>query len=165
MPVRRLKGGPMLAMLVARVVLGVVWIVAGVIKLPDPAGSVRAVRAYQLLPEAVVPAVGYGLPLLEIVLGALLVLGVAVRIGAIVSAVLLGAFLIGVTSAWARGLSIDCGCFGGGGAVASDQTRYGTEVLRDGALIVVAGVLIRWPASRLALVPHTSTPEPVPNEG
>ncbi len=154
----------MLAML-ARVVLGAVWIVAGLIKLPDPAGSVRAVRAYQLLPEAVVPAVGYGLPLLEVVLGVFLVLGVAVRFGAIVSAVLLGAFLVGVSSAWARGLAIDCGCFGGGGAVASDQTRYGTEVLRDGALLVVAAALIRWPASRFALVPHTSAPEPVPTEG
>jgi hypothetical protein len=82
-----------------------------------------------------------------------------------VSAVLLGAFLIGVTSAWARGLSIDCGCFGGGGAVAANQTRYGTEVLRDGALLVISGVLIRWPASRFALVPPKAAPELVPNEG
>jgi uncharacterized membrane protein YphA (DoxX/SURF4 family) len=155
----------MLAMLVARVVLGGVWIVAGLTKLPDPAGSVRAVRAFQLLPEAVVPAVGYGLPLLEVALGVCLVLGIAVRVGAIVSAVLLGAFIIGVTSAWARGFSIDCGCFGGGGAVASDQTRYGTEVLRDGALLVVTAVLIRWPASRYALVPPKAAPELVPNEG
>jgi uncharacterized membrane protein YphA (DoxX/SURF4 family) len=155
----------MLAMLLARIVLGAVWIVAGLIKLPDPAASVRAVRAFQLLPEAVVPAVGYGLPLLEVALGLFLVLGVAVRIGAILSGVLLGAFLVGVSSAWARGLSIDCGCFGGGGAVASDQTRYGTEVLRDGALLVVAGVLARWPASRFALVQHSSAPEPAPIEG
>ena len=155
----------MLAMLVARIVLGVVWIVAGLIKLPDPAGSVRAVRAFQLLPEAVVPAVGYGLPLLEVALGLLLVLGVSVRIAAIVSAALLGAFLIGVGSAWARGLSIDCGCFGGGGAVASDQTRYGTEILRDAVLLLVAAVLIRWPASRFALVPHTRALEPTPTQG
>lgn len=139
----------MLAMLVARVVLGAVWIVAGLTKLPDPAGSVRAVRAFQLLPEAVVPAVGYGLPLLEVALGACLVLGVGVRIGAIVSAALLGAFIIGVTSAWARGL----------------QTRYGTEVLRDSALLVVAAVLIRWPASRFALVSPKAAPELVPTEG
>ena len=41
---------------------GGVWIVAGALKLPDPAESVRAVRAYDLLPEAIVPAVGYLLP-------------------------------------------------------------------------------------------------------
>jgi uncharacterized membrane protein YphA (DoxX/SURF4 family) len=141
-------------MLGARILLGVVWIVAGALKLPDPAGSVRAVRAYQLLPESLVPAVGYGLPVLEVALGVLLVLGIAVRFGAIVSAVLLVAFLVGVSSAWARGLAIDCGCFGGGGTVAADQTRYGGEILRDTALLLVAAALARWPASRLAMVPH-----------
>ena len=39
----------------ARLVVGGVWVVAGLLKLPDPAQNVRAVRAYQLLPEAVVP--------------------------------------------------------------------------------------------------------------
>ena len=57
--------------LVARVVTGGVWIVAGTLKLPDPAGSVRAVRAYELLPEAVVPTVGYLLPALEVAVGVL----------------------------------------------------------------------------------------------
>ena len=53
----------------ARLVTGVVWIVAGALKLPDPAASVRAVRAYDLLPEAVVPTIGYLLPVVEVVVG------------------------------------------------------------------------------------------------
>ena len=32
-------------------------------------------------------------------------------------------FLVGIISAWARGLTIDCGCFGGGGAIAAAQTH------------------------------------------
>jgi len=146
-------------MLAGRLLLGGVWIAAGAAKLPDPAGSVRAVRAYQVLPEAIVPVVGFGLPVLEVALGLLLVLGVAVRFGAILSAFLLVAFIAGVSSAWARGLAIDCGCFGGGGAVAADRTRYGIEILRDSALLLVAVALARWPASRLALVPHTAALE------
>ena len=59
--------------LVARLVTGGVWIVAGALKLPDPADSVRAVRAYDLLPEAVVPAVGHLLPVVEVVIGLCLV--------------------------------------------------------------------------------------------
>ena len=141
----------MLAMLVARIVLGAVWIVAGLIKLPDPAGSVRAVRAFQLLPESVVPAVGYGLPLLEVALGVCLVLGIGVRIGAMVSAVLLGAFLIGVTSAWARGLSIDCGCFGGGGAVAPGATAYVQEIVRDVGFLALAAWLVVRPHTLLSM--------------
>ena len=60
--------------LVARLVTGGVWIVAGALKLPDPYESVRAVRAYALLPEAVVPTVGMLLPIVEIVLGVVMVL-------------------------------------------------------------------------------------------
>lgn len=147
------------AALAARLVLGSVFVVAGALKLPDPAGSVRAVRAYQLLPEAVVPAVGYGLPVLEVAVGLMLVLGVAVRLSAVVSAVLLAIFLAGVVSAWARGLTIDCGCFGGGGTVAAGQTRYGSEVARDVGLLVLALGLARWPDSALALSPHTRPTE------
>lgn len=138
------------AALVARLVLGSVFVVAGALKLPDPAGSVRAVRAYEL-PEALVPALGYGLPVLEVALGLLLILGVAVRLGAALAAVLLATFIVGIASAWARGLTIDCGCFGGGGSVAADQTRYGSEVVRDASLLLVAAALTRWPASRLTL--------------
>ena len=53
------------------------------------------------------PAVGYGLPVFDVALGTLLVLGVAERLGAILSGALLAAFIIGVASAWARGLTID----------------------------------------------------------
>ena len=59
-------GGPGRAL-----VVGAVWIVAGLLKLPDPAASVRAVRAYDLLPEAIVPTVGHLLPVLEVVVGRL----------------------------------------------------------------------------------------------
>ena len=63
----------------ARLVVCGVWVVAGVLKLPDPAAGVRSVRAYQLLPEGVVPLVGYALPVLEVLVGACLVLGLLTR--------------------------------------------------------------------------------------
>ena len=135
----------------ARLLLGGVFLVAGAVKLPDPAAAVRAVRAYRLLPEALVGPVAFGLPVLEIAVGLALLAGVLVRTAALASAVLLVVYLVGVGSAWARGLQIDCGCFGGGGEVAAGQTAYPAELLRDGALLVVALALARWPRSRLAL--------------
>ena len=36
--------------LLARMLVGGVWVVAGALKLPDPNENVRAVRAYDLLP-------------------------------------------------------------------------------------------------------------------
>lgn len=136
----------------ARLVLGAVWIAAGATKVSDLAESVRAVRAYQVLPEWAVPAVGAGLPFLEVALGLLLVVGFSVRFGALVSAALLAVFVAGIVAASVRGLQIDCGCFGGGGELgASEQTRYGTEIARDVALLVLAGPLAWWPASRFSV--------------
>jgi uncharacterized membrane protein YphA (DoxX/SURF4 family) len=143
-----------------RVVLGAVFLVAGALKVPDPAAAVRAVRAYQLLPEPVVAPVAFGLPVLEIAVGLALVLGVFVRTAAIASAVLLFVFLVGVGSAWARGLQIDCGCFGNGGEVAAGDTAYPTEVLRDLALLLLALALALRPSSRLALGSRLLGPEP-----
>ena len=68
-------------------------------------------------------------------------------------------FLVGVGSAWARGLQIDCGCFGRGGQVAVGETAYPSEVLRDLALLVVALTLAWRPASRLALGRRLSEPD------
>jgi len=144
----------------ARLLLGGVFLVAGLLKMPDPAAAVRAVRAYRLLPEPVVAPVAFGLPVLEIAVGVALLVGVFVRTAAIASAVLLVVFLVGVGSAWARGLQIDCGCFGNGGQVAAADTAYPAEVLRDSALLLVALALAWRPASRLAL----GRPLPDPKE-
>lgn len=137
--------------LAARLVVGGVWLVAGALKLPDLAASVRAVRAYELLPEAIVPAVGHALPVLEVVIGLLLVVGLLVRYCAAVSAVLFAAFVIGISAAWARGLQIDCGCFGGGGYDADAFAKYPWEIARDLGLFFVSLWLVWRPRSLWAL--------------
>jgi uncharacterized membrane protein YphA (DoxX/SURF4 family) len=135
----------------ARLLLGVVFVVAGLVKLPDPAAAERAVRAYRLLPESLVAVVAFGLPVLEIAVGLALLAGVFVRTAAVATAVMLAVYIAAIASVWARGLSIDCGCFGNGGQVAAGRTQYPAEIARDVALLVVALALARWPRSRLAL--------------
>jgi len=144
--------------LAARLLLGGVFVVAGLLKLPDPAAAVRAVRAYRLLPEVLVGPVAFGLPVVEVAVGLALLAGVFVRTAAVASALLLAVFLVGVGSAWARGLQIDCGCFGGGGQVQTGQTAYPAEVARDTALLLVAFALARWPHSRFSLAPSRQEP-------
>ncbi len=138
---------------VARVALGLVMVYAGVSKISDPDQAVRAVQAYELLPRGLDQFVGYGLPLLEVALGVLLILGLGTRIVAILAGLFMLVFIAGVGSAWARGLSIDCGCFGGGGAVGSagKTWRYLSEILRDLLFLGLASWTAVWPASRLAL--------------
>lgn len=130
----------------SRLLVGSVWVVAAVLKLPDPSENVRAVRAYQLLPESVVPAVGHGLPVLELLVGACLLLGLFSRGNAVLSSLLLVAFVIGIASAWARGLSIECGCFGGGAGPAQNAAaKYPFELARDVVLLALSIYLVRRP--------------------
>jgi uncharacterized membrane protein YphA (DoxX/SURF4 family) len=135
----------------ARAVLGGVFLVAGALKVADPQASVAAVRAYQLVPTGLVTAVGWGLPFAEIVLGILLLAGLATRPVAAAAAVLLLVLMAAVASAAVRGLSIDCGCFGGGGPVPPGKTAYGAEIARDTGLLLLAGWLVARPDSRLSL--------------
>ena len=135
----------------ARLVIGGVWIAAGVLKLPDPAASVRAVRAYDLLPEAVVPMVGHLLPVVEVVVGTALVLGLLTRGGALVSALLFLLFVGAIASVWARGISIECGCFGGGGARQDASSSYPLEIVRDVGLLALSVFLVWSPRTRFAL--------------
>lgn len=138
--------------IVARLVVGSVWVAAGLLKIPDPAENVRAVRAYQLLPESVVPAIGYALPILELLLGLCLIVGLLTRVNAVLSSVLLIAFIVGIAAAWARGLEIECGCFGGGGGPkpgASD--KYPWELARDFGLLLLSAWLVWRPRTPWAL--------------
>jgi len=134
----------------ARLALGVVLILAGALKVTSPAASAMAVRAYQILPYDFAGYVGYALPVLEMLVGLLLVAGLFTRTAALVGGVLMAAFVIGITSAWARGLSIDCGCFGGG-TIGAAETHYLEDVLRDAALAACAVLLVARPRTAFSL--------------
>lgn len=137
--------------LLSRLVLGGVLFAAGWLKIFTPAKSAMAVRAYEVLPIGLANFVGIALPWLEVGFGILLIIGVAVRLSAIVGGGLMLLFIAAISQAWARGLSIDCGCFGGGGAVDPGQTKYLSEILRDTGLALLALYLIRYPLTRFAV--------------
>ncbi|MFT4264707.1 MAG: MauE/DoxX family redox-associated membrane protein [Nocardioides sp.] len=145
----------------ARLLTGGVWIWAGLAKITDPYGAALAVRAYQILPASVADAVGHTLPTLEVVVGVALVAGLLTRGAAVLSALLFLAFVIGISSVWARGILIDCGCFGGGGFDPDAADRYPWEIARDVALLAVSLFIVvagnrRWALDRL-LFRNTST--------
>jgi uncharacterized membrane protein YphA (DoxX/SURF4 family) len=135
----------------ARLVTGTVWVVAGGLKLPHPEDSVTAVRAYQLLPLSLTGPVGHVLPMLEVVVGGCLLLGLLTRPAGLVSAVLQLAFVVGITSVWTRGISIDCGCFGGGGPDPHAIDRYPGEIARDVGLLLLSVWLVVRPRTPYAV--------------
>jgi protein-disulfide isomerase len=134
----------------ARLLLGIVWIWASLSKIAHPLTFTQAVRAYDATPEWLSKGIGYGLPVLELCLGILLVLGVMVRIAAAVSALLIVVFLIGIIEVAARGIKLTCGCFGGGGTTAG-STSYTLDILRDLGLLIVAAFLVVWSFTRLSI--------------
>jgi uncharacterized membrane protein YphA (DoxX/SURF4 family) len=139
-------------MTASRLLLGGVWLFAGASKVGDLAASGRAVHAYQLTPYEVSVVLGAALPVVELVLGALLVVGVATRVAGSVSALLLAGFMTGIGSAWARGLTIDCGCFGGGGELpAGTDPGYSVEIARDLGLLTLAFLIIIFPVTRYSV--------------
>jgi uncharacterized membrane protein YphA (DoxX/SURF4 family) len=155
------RAWPSWAATAARLLLAAVWAWAALAKISDPDAAVRAVRAYQLLPEALVHPFAWGLPFAELALALLLAAGLATRLAAVCSAVLLGVFMVAIASAWARGLQIHCGCFGGGGpATGVDARDYLVELVRDAGLLAVAALLAWRPRSRLALDRRLGSEDP-----
>jgi uncharacterized membrane protein YphA (DoxX/SURF4 family) len=145
--------------LLSRLILGGVLFAAGWLKIFTPAKSQMAVRAYEVLPIGLANFLGIALPWLEVGFGVLLIIGVAVRLSAIVGGGLMVLFIAAISQAWVRGLSIDCGCFGGGGTVDPGETKYLSEILRDTGLALLALYLIRYPLTRFALEKLTKPKE------
>jgi len=111
---------------------------AGLAKAFDHQGAILAVDAYDVLPGGAVRVVAAALPWVEIAVGTLLVLGLFTRVAGAATAVLATVFIAAMGQAKARGLQIDCGCFGGGGAGAGVSWF---DILRD-VPIVLAGVYL-----------------------
>ncbi|MDR2930262.1 MAG: DoxX family protein [Propionibacteriaceae bacterium] len=137
-----------------RLILGGALLAAGAMKVFDPEQSVRAVLAYEFpLPPTVTTVVGYGLPVVEIVLGLMILGGVLTRWTAAVGGLAMVVYIAAIMSAWARGLSIDCGCFTPGGVLldVSQKTAYVQDIVRDLGLLVCAVWLVARPVTRWSL--------------
>jgi uncharacterized membrane protein YphA (DoxX/SURF4 family) len=142
---------------VARLLLAAVFFLAGWSKIFDLAGSGRAVNAYRLMPYEAAKVVGAVLPVLELGLAAFLLFGIATRVIAGLTSVLLVVYVAGISSVWARGLSIDCGCFSKGGQLAPGQhPNYLSDIVRDVALLAVAVFLFFTPRTRISVDAYLS---------
>ncbi len=152
--------------LLARLVLGGVLLAAGALKVGNPLVSARAVQAYQIFPFELAASIGYALPVIEVALGILLLLGLFTRASALVGTLLMLAFVAGIASAWARGLSIDCGCFGGGGQIGEAETQYPVDIARDLAFAACGAWLVWRPRTALSVDGRLAGPAaPVPTAG
>lgn len=119
------------AEIIVRLALASVFITAGALKALDPSSFAQAIHHYQLTPWAASVAAAHYLPWLEITCGICL-FHPKLRLAALW--ILIGLILVfsgALGSAWARGLDIECGCFGSGAA----NANYPLSLVRNAVLL------------------------------
>ncbi len=132
-----MAGKPIVTLLI-RLAVSAVFLVSGLLKVIDPARFLIDVRSFELLPYSLAWAVALVLPWLEIFAA----LGLWLRRLASGSALLLGlatiSFLLAIALATARGLDLDCGCFGDWLVFPNTATHFAfNAILLCGCLILL----------------------------
>ena len=97
--------------LLCRVILGVILIYASIDKIVNPAEFAKAIGNYNVLPFGLENLLGIVLPVLELLVGTCLVLGIMIDGAAIIAAGMMVVFIIAISQALFRGIDINCGCF------------------------------------------------------
>ena len=96
--------------LITRILLGLIFIIASIDKIIDPAGFARDISNYHFVPFGFENIIAIILPWLELFIGLGLILGVMVDGASVISGILLILFIILIFQATIRGFNIDCGC-------------------------------------------------------
>ena len=96
--------------LILRLILGGIFVYAGVEKIIDPAGFAQSISNYQILPHTWINLLAITLPWIETLAGGLLMAGYWRKANTLILASLLIVFIAAIGFAMHRGLNINCGC-------------------------------------------------------
>ena len=121
--------------------IGLVFIYAGQAKIRTAAVFADSIASFRLVPDIFNNAVALGLPPFEVLLGVLLIIGWRRRTMAFCALMVSGIFLLALVSAEARGITVECGCFGAASAVSSSELSLWLSVGRDLLLLMATIVL------------------------
>jgi len=136
--------------LVLRFVIGGLFFYAAFEKVLHPAAFAMAVRGYKLIPFSLSNLFAISVSWSELVAATFLILGILTRKSAGAIFILLIVFTTAITTVLVRGMVIDCGCFGEGGA-----TTSWLLLVRNAALLVGTFLIIRYNDGWMSLRPGT----------
>ncbi|HHL57775.1 MAG TPA: DoxX family membrane protein, partial [Bacteroidetes bacterium] len=119
---------------VVKIILGIILIFSGIAKIADPSKAVNLMLEFKVIPELVILIVVSILPILEILIGVLLISGMYPKFASISALVLFSGFFFISIYGTLIGLSSDCGCFG---SVIKSRIGWGM-VVRNGMFVVGA---------------------------
>src|SRR5918995_212252 len=126
-----------IALLAARLLLALVFLIAGLTKLADRKGSRQGMLDFGV-PSSLASPLGILLPLSELAVASTLIPASTAWWGAIGALALLLVFVAGISYNLARGRKPDCRCFG---QLHSSPAGWST-LLRNGVLAAVAGFIL-----------------------
>ena len=130
---------------IARFGMAWVWIEAGVHKLGKTLDMTQAIKGYGIFTPEWAGYLATVIGPLEVIGGVLLLLGLFLRRSSIVATIVLLLFMVGIAQAWARGLDIDCGCFGYDAQNPDRGMDYAKTLLRDAAYLFLTVWTIKRP--------------------
>ena len=123
---------------IVAIIIGGLFVYAGVVKVLDPAEFARDIDNYKMLPWQINVASGLYLPWVEILCGLALIARVLYRGGVFILTALMALFIVITIVAKARGLDISCGCFGH----ASKYLSFTWHLALD--LVLLGGLVLLW---------------------
>lgn len=95
---------------ILRLIIGGLFIYVAFTKMIHPDEFAKAIKNYEMLPLSVINIMAITVPYIEFFAGLLLIFGVYKKGSSAIIGLMLLFFIIALTSAYARGLNIDCGC-------------------------------------------------------
>lgn len=119
-------------------IMGGLFVYAGIVKIIDPVEFARDIDNYKMLPWTASVSLALFLPWLEVFCGLALITRVLFRGGVLIVTVLLSLFIVASIVAKARGLDVSCGCFGH----ASKYLNFSWHLVLD--FLLVGGLLLLW---------------------
>jgi putative oxidoreductase len=133
---------------IARIYLALVFILSGLDKINNLAGFAESIENYRILPEQIINIVAIIIPWLELIAGALLLMGYYIKENSLISLALLVVFTFAVFSAVLRNLNIDCGCFGTFNGQKVGMLKISENII----LIIIALISIKYPRQVLTFI-------------
>jgi uncharacterized membrane protein YphA (DoxX/SURF4 family) len=134
-------------LLLLRIVIGIIFIYAAIEKITDHAAFSNSIYNYKLLPLSLVNLLAITLPWVELSAGLLLLFGIYVKENSAIISTLLIVFFIAIAISLARGLDIDCGCFGTSDGAKVSLIKLGENLV----LIFISYLLIKFGSDLFSL--------------
>lgn len=136
--------------LVARLIIGGLFIYASIYKVLNPTDFSVTVRNYTILPLEWTNLVAITLPWVELGSGLFLVLGVLIRPSALLTTGMMAVFLAALIYAYSVGLDIDCGCFS---ASTESSGKIGPlYLIRDTLLLLTSAFILFFDSGDYSLL-------------